>query len=44
MYLLDTNIISYWMRGDKVVTEKIKITRLQNYHCLQSPLLKFFTA
>lgn len=24
MYLLDTNIISYWMRGDKVVTDKIK--------------------
>jgi tRNA(fMet)-specific endonuclease VapC len=24
MYLLDTNIISYWMRGDQVIIEKIK--------------------
>ncbi len=24
MYLLDTNIISYWMRGDKIVIDKIK--------------------
>ena len=24
MYLLDTNIISYWMRGDKSVIERIK--------------------
>ena len=23
MYLLDTNIISYWMRGDKVVIDRI---------------------
>ncbi len=25
MYLLDTNIISYWMRGDKIVIDRIKI-------------------
>jgi tRNA(fMet)-specific endonuclease VapC len=24
MYLLDTNIISYWMRGDQTIIEKIK--------------------
>ncbi len=24
MYLLDTNIISYWMRGDRTVIERIK--------------------
>ncbi|MDA3941618.1 MAG: PIN domain-containing protein [Spirochaetia bacterium] len=24
MYLLDTNIISYWMRGDKIVIDQIK--------------------
>jgi tRNA(fMet)-specific endonuclease VapC len=24
MYLLDTNIISYWMRGDQQIIEKIK--------------------
>lgn len=24
MYLLDTNIISYWMRGDEAVVERIK--------------------
>jgi len=24
MYLLDTNIISYWMRGDKTIIAKIK--------------------
>jgi tRNA(fMet)-specific endonuclease VapC len=24
MYLLDTNIVSYWMRGDRDVIEKIK--------------------
>ena len=24
MYLLDTNIISYWMRGDKVIIDRIK--------------------
>jgi len=24
MYLLDTNIISYWMRGDKIVIGRIK--------------------
>jgi len=24
MYLLDTNIISYWMRGDKRVIDRIK--------------------
>jgi len=24
MYLLDTNIISYWMRGDTIVVKKIK--------------------
>ena len=24
MYLLDTNIISYWMRGDKIVIDRIK--------------------
>lgn len=26
MYLLDTNIISYWMRGDQRLIEKIKST------------------
>lgn len=25
MYLLDTNIISYWMRGDPTVTARIKV-------------------
>lgn len=25
MYLLDTNIISYWMRGDRKLIEKIRI-------------------
>lgn len=24
MYLLDTNIISYWMRGDSSVIQRIK--------------------
>ena len=24
MYLLDTNIISYWMRGDKIVIDRIR--------------------
>ncbi len=24
MYLLDTNIISYWMRGDRTVIDRIK--------------------
>ena len=24
MYLLDTNIISFWMRGDQKIIEKIK--------------------
>ena len=27
MYLLDTNIISYWMRGDQHVIEKLKSCR-----------------
>ena len=24
MYLLDTNIISYWMRGDRIVIDRVK--------------------
>jgi tRNA(fMet)-specific endonuclease VapC len=27
MYLLDTNIVSYWMRGDKKLIDKIKTHR-----------------